>query len=247
MNRIFLFLIGFIIFNCSDLNGQLYFGNFVGEDSKTINGLASYEVPFGLPIPVKKFEDGKYKIIVEPSYTLTHTYFDDKWVFSTDGNTTTYALDPDPNHEYRKSIFSHQSKIVTWAWEAWMGFEANFGKVRANVFYAPSYIQVGSFRRKFDNANEVTKVRDKFREKADYYNINRFQSRVKASISYYGIGVGGFLNLTPFFNKSTDIDLRKFGLTLIIRDDFWENLLDLDNGENSDKEKKNPNIKEMMF
>lgn len=230
----------------SSADAQLYFGNFVGADSERVNGLGSYELPFGFPIALKKFEEGKYKFILEPSYTLSHTYFNDKWVFSTDGTTTSYELDPDPGHEYTKSIFSHQSKIVTWAWEAWLGFEASAGKVTADIFYAPSYIQVGSFRRKFVDNNEVIKVRDRFREKADYYNINRLQHRMRASVTYAGIGVSGFLNLSSFFKESTNIDLRKFGLTLMIRDDFWDNLIDSDWGDDPE-EKKNPDVKEMMF
>ncbi len=235
-----------LIFAYTNAKSQLYFGNFVGEDSETVNGLGQYEVPFGFPIPLRTKKDN-YKILFHPSYTLSHTYFSDKWVFTTDGNTTTYALDPDPNHEYRPSIFSHQSKIVTWSWDGWLGFEKTFNKVTFDLFYGASYIQVGSFRRRFVEGNEVVKVRDRFLEKADYFNINRFQNRVKASLTYYGIGLTGYLNLTPFFKSSTDIDLRKFGVTLMIRDNFWSYLFGLDDSDEEPSEMKRPDVKQMMF
>jgi len=244
MQKIMISIVVLLVMNLNEAKSQLYIGNFVGDDSKEINGLGNFEIPFGFPIPIKKFNKN-HKIILSPRYTFAQTYFSDKWIFSTDGNTTSYTLDPDLSHEYRPSIWSHQSKIRTWSWEAWLGFESTFGVFTMDVFYAPSYIQTGSFRRKFTRDNEIIKVKDRFREKADYYNINRFQNRVYASVSIYGIGVGGYLNLTPFFKKSTNIDLRKFGITLIIRDNFIDYILDIDDDEPT--KKSNPDVKQMMF
>ena len=247
MRKVIFTLLLCSLFLINKSTGQLYLGNFLGSDSETINGLGSYEIPLGFPIPIKKFDD-KHKIIFGPSYTWAQTYFNDKWVVSTDGNTTTLALDDDPSHEYKKSIFSHQSKIRTWAWEAWLGFESSFGKVTVDFFYAPTYIQVGSFRRKFVENNEVVKIVDRFKDKADFYNINRLQHRLKGSLTVSGIGVGGFLNLTPFFNSNSDIDLQKFGLTIMVRDSFFDQLLNLgDDDDNENKSPKNPDVKEMMF
>ncbi|GLR18161.1 hypothetical protein [Portibacter lacus] len=227
------------------VDAQLYLGNFVGDDSDEINGTWNYDIPFGIPIPIKKFND-HFKIIFTPAYTFSQTFLSDKWVVDSDGTTTSIELDSDPAHVYKKSIFTHQSKIRTWSWEARLGLESSIGKFKVDLFYAPRYIQVGSFRRRYVQENEVIKVKDRFRDKADYYNINRFQHRVKASLSYWGLGVGGYLNLTPFFKSSTDIDLKKFGLTLVIRNEFWTNLLDL-KGDDEETERKNPDVKQMMF
>ena len=226
-------------------NAQLYLGNYYGEDSEELNGTWNFEIPFGIPFTVKKFQQDKVKIKLAPKYTFSQTYLSDKWIFNTDGNMTSYQLDPDPTHAYKKSIWTHQSKIRSWAWELWAGVETKIGKVTFDAYYAPTYIQTGSFRRKFTSDNEVIKVKERFRDKADFYNINRFQQRVYASFSVYGIGVGGYVNLTPFFKKTQDIDLRKFGITLVIRDNFFAQFFDLDFNE-IDLD-KNPDVKEMMF
>jgi len=243
MSRIITVLFLFVL--TYNANAQLYIGNFLGSSSEQINGTWNYEIPLGFPIPVKKWDD-KHKLIVFPAYTYSQTFFNDKWVFDSDGTTTTAILDTDPAHEYKKSIFSHQSKIRQWAWEAWLGFESKIGKAEFNLFYSPSFIQVGSFRRKYVEGNEVVKVRDRFKDKADFYNINRFQHRLKGSLSFYGIGVGGYLNLTPFFKKTTGIDLTKAGVTLIIRESFFNDLFDLDDIDLGEDEKK-PDVKQMMF
>ncbi len=245
MNRIFLIICACFFLVISISKAQVYIGNFVGNDSKTINGLVNYEIPIGIPIPIKRFNDN-HKIIFTPSYTYSQTYFSDKWVFSTDGNTTSYALDPNPNHEYKKSIFSHQSKIRTWAWQAWLGLESKFGKVTTNLFYSPSFIQVGSFRRKYIEDNEVIKIKERFKDKADFYNVNRFQHRIQGAVTVYGIGFGAYLNLTPYFKKTSDIDLKKFGITLVIRQDFFEQFLDFSDFQD-EAEKKNPDIKQMKY
>lgn len=243
MSRISILIICFAL--SLKLDAQLYIGNFIGDNSEQINGTWNVEVPLGFPIPIKKWE-GKHKIVFYPSYTYSQTFFNDKWIFDSDGTTTTAVLDDDPAHEYRKSIFTHQSKIRQWAWEAWLGFETKIGKTEINFFYTPSFIQVGSFRRRYVEGNEVVKVVDRFRDKADYYNINRFQHRLKGSLSLYGIGVGAYLNLTPFFKQSTGIDLTKFGLTLVIRESIFNDLFDIGDIEIGDDE-KNPDVKEMMF
>lgn len=228
----------------SSLYSQIYFGNFYGEDSDNINGRFNFEIPLGFPIPIKKF-DNKTKIIVSPRYTYAQSYFNDKWIFSTDGNSTTASLDTDPSHEYTQSLFTHQSKILTWSWEAWFGVEKTFGKTTLDLFYAPTYIQTGSFRRKFTQDNEVVKVKDKFKDKADYYNINRFQHKIYTSLSYYGIGLGAYVNLTPFFKSTLGPALNKYGITLIIRDTFTQYIL----GDIMDvpTPKKKPDVKEMKF
>jgi hypothetical protein len=224
---------------------QLYIGNFIGETSDQVNGTWNYEVPLGFPIPLKRW-DNKHKIVLYPAYTFSQTFLSDQWVFDSDGQTTTVQLDDTPNRVYENSLFKHQSKIRMWAWEAWLGFETKIGKSEVHFAYAPSFIQVGSFRRRFEDDNEVTKVKDRFRDKADYYNINRFRHRLKGSISLYGLGVGGYLNLTPFFDKSTGIDLTKFGITLVVRQSFWSRLFDLDLSDDPE-ERSNPDAKKMMF
>lgn len=224
--------------------GQLYFGNFLGKDASTYGNNWSVEVPFGFPVNIKKFNKGKQKLIIEPTYTLAHNYFNDKWVVSTDGNNTSFTLDENPDRTYRPSIFSHRSKVVTWSWLVWLGGEVNFGKFTWDLFYAPGYVQVGSFRRKYVENNNVIKVKDKFKDKADYYNINRLQHRIKSSISYYGIGLEGFVNLTPFFKENKGPDLSKYGVTLIIRDSFWSYLFGLDKIM-AIPDDKDPDMKEM--
>lgn len=224
---------------------QIYIGNFIGETSDQVNGTWNYEIPLGFPIPLKRW-DNKHKLVIYPSYTFSQTFLGDKWVFDSDGQTTTAVLDETPNRIYENSLFKHQSKIRMWAWEAWLGIESKIGKGEIHVSYAPSFIQVGSFRRRYVQDNEVTKVRDRFRDKADYYNINRFRHRVKGSFSLYGVGIGGYLDLTPFFDSSTGIDLSKFGLTLILRESFWSGLFDFDLNEDKE-EKRNPDAKRMKF
>lgn len=225
---------------------QLYLGNFIGEDSDQVNGTWNYEVPIGFPIALKKWKNGDHKLQIYPAYTFSQTFLSDKWIFDSDGETTTFMLDPDINHEYKQSIFTHQSKIRMWAWETWLGFESKIGIAEFNFFYTPSFIQVGSFRRRYVEDNEVIKIRDRFRDKADFYNIRRWQHRLKASFSLYGIGVGGYLNLTSFFKESTGIDLQKAGVTLVIRQSFWSNLFDLDLNDDP-AEERNPNMKQMKF
>ncbi len=244
MSRILIILV--IATFAQAVQGQLYIGNLIGAQSDEVNGTWNYEIPLGFPIPLKKWNDGDHKLIIFPAYTFSQTYLNDKWVFNSDGNTTTYMLDPDPNHEYKQSIFTHQSKIRQWAWEAWIGFESKVGVAEFDFFYTPSFIQVGSFRRRYVENNEVIKIRDRFRDKADYFNIERLQHRLKASFSLYGIGVGGYLNLTSFFKESTNIDLQKFGLTLIVRESFWTDLFKVDLGNDS-VEEKNPEMKQMKF
>ena len=228
-----------------NLNSQLYIGNFYGTASENINGYFNFEIPLGIPIPIKTFNDKKQKFIFSPRYTFAQTYLNDKWQVTTDGSFTNVALDNNPAREYKQSIFSHRSKIRTWSWEAWLGFETTFGKVTADLFYAPAYIQTGSFRRKFVEDNEVIKVRDKFKDKADYYNINRFHHRVYASISIYGIGLGAYANLTPFFKENLGPVLNKFGITLVIRDSFLDFLGGSDDDSGGGLLK--PKAKQMKF
>ncbi|WP_235297691.1 hypothetical protein [Portibacter marinus] len=246
MNRIHIACVIVCLLFTNVVSSQLYIGNFVGEDSDEVNGTWNYEIPLGFPITLKKWNNGKHKLRIFPAYTFSQTFLSDRWIFDSDGTTTTYMLDPDPAHEYRKSIFTHQSKIRMWAWESWLGFESQIGKAEIHLFYTPSYIQVGSFRRKYVEDNEVIKVRDRFRDKADFYNIKRLQHRLKGSITLYGIGVGGYVNLTSFFQEQTGIDLQKFGLTIVIRQSFWTDLFDLAL-ESEDKDNNNPEIKRMMF
>ena len=245
MLRIFFILSIFSIVHTAQ--AQLYIGNFYGTASENINGYFNFEIPLGIPIPIKTFNDKKQKIIFSPRYTLAQTYLNDKWQVTTNGSSTNIALDNNPAHEYKQSIFSHRSKIRTWSWEAWLGFESTFGKVTADLFYAPSFIQTGSFRRKFVEDNEVIKVKDKFKDKADYYNINRFHHRVYASLSIYGIGLGAYANLTPFFKKNLGPVLNRFGITLVIRDSFLDFLGGSGDDNGGGLLNTKPNVKQMKF
>ena len=239
-----------VIFCCLTLTqisyAQLHIGNFIGEESDQVNGTWNYEIPLGFPINLKKWKDGDHKLRIYPSYTFSQTFLNDRWIFDSDGSSTNFMLDSDPNHEYKNSIFTYQSKIRTWAWEPWIGIESKLGIAEIHLSYAPSYIQVGSFRRRYVEENEVVKVRDRFRDKADYYNIKRLQHRLKGSFSLYGVGVGGYINLTSFFKEETGIDLQKFGVTLVIRQSFWSNLFNIDLSLDEEEETE-PGMKQMKF
>lgn len=226
-------------------NAQLYFGNFLGEDSKELNGLLHVEIPIGFPIPVKSWGD-KLSFYVAPSYVFGNTRLNNGWIFSSDGNgNTSYMIDPDPNHTYNSSIFSYQTRIRTWTWEMKMGFTSRIGKTDLEVAYAPRYIQTGSFRRKFTQNNENIRTKDRFSEKADFYNIRRFQHRVYATVAFYGIGLQAYTNLSSFFKKSTDIDLQRVGVTLAFK---FENMgigLGGKDGKNGKSREKETEMKQM--
>ena len=238
----FLTTITLVFFGISTY-AQIYVGNFYGKDSEEINGNFHYEIPLGFPIPIKKFERNNTKLIVAPYYTYSETFIGDNWVFETDGNNTVAFLDPDPSHEYKASLFSFQSKIRSWSWQAWFGVQTTLNKVGLSLYYIPTFLQVGSFRRKYTDANEIVKTVDRFKDKADFYNINRFQHRVYGSVSVYGVGIGAYANLTSFFKSNRGPELSKFGITLVIRDNLGDFILRDDDKEDRDK----PEVKQMRY
>lgn len=230
----YLIYILFLTFLTKEASSQIFIGNYYGADSESLNGTFNFEVPFGFPIPLKTWKEGKHRIFVAPYYIFSDTYLKNGWVFDSDGNgNTTYVMDPDPNHVYRQSLASYQTKIRNWTWELRLGGSVTIGKTNLELAYAPQYIQTGSFRRKFIQDNERVRVKDRFNVKADFYNIQRFQHRIYGTFTVYGIGIQAYTNLTSYFKQSTGIDLQKFGLTLA----FKFNNFNLDLGNDGDKGK----------
>ena len=236
-----LIIIVILVLMGHSMSAQIYIGNFYGKDSEALNSTFNFEVPFGFPIALKKWKDGKHRVFIAPYYIFSDTYLNNGWIFDSDGNgNTTYTLDPNPDHVYRQSLSSFQTKIRNWTWELKLGGTVTIGKTQLELAYAPQYIQTGSFRRKFRQDNERISVKDRFNSKADFYNIQRFQHRIYGTFTAYGIGVQAYTNLTSYFKSSTGIELQKFGFTLAFRlNDF-----DIDLGQGGE-DGKDGDMKQM--
>jgi hypothetical protein len=177
-----------------------------------------------VPFPVKIKDTTRAYLVFQPAMKWDWYNFKKNLVIERQNGFTSFAEDPDINHNYSTKAFTTTSMMQSSTFYMPVNLFLWTKKLKG-VLFAPGayaeYLVGGKFKRKFSDNGSPAYIKDKYKDNPDFFGFQRFQFGLCGHVSYKFITVYGLYSLTPLFKPGEGIDVYKYNIGIWVNF-FWK-------------------------